>query len=184
MQVVDARPLVDFAAGHIPGSLAIALRPVFATWLGWLVDPHRPVVFVVGEGQDRREIVRQALTVGIENLVGELDGAMTAWRSAGLPIACLDVVDAEHLSGAVLDVRQRNEFVAGHVPGAQHVELAVLRGEVVLPDTPITLMCGHGERAMTGASLLERRGRTDITVLVGGPNDWSAATSKSLIAEG
>ena len=36
-QVIDVRPLDAYAAGHIPGSLAIALRPVFATWLGWLV---------------------------------------------------------------------------------------------------------------------------------------------------
>jgi len=154
---------------------------VFATWLGWLVDPQRPVVFIVGDDQDRAEIVRQALTVGVEDLAGELDGAMTAWLSAGLPTASLEVVDSEHLRGAVLDVRQRSEFAAGHVPGAHNVELADLRREVAVPKEPITVMCGHGERAMTGASLLERTGRTDIAVLAGGPNDWSAAVGKPLV---
>jgi hydroxyacylglutathione hydrolase len=181
-QVVDTRPLVEFAAAYIPGALAIELRPVFATWLGWLVDPQRPVVFIIGDGQDRAEIVRQALTVGVEDLAGELDGAMTAWLSAGLPTASLEVVDAEHLHGPVVDVRQRSEFAAGHVPGALNIELADLRGDMALPEPPITVMCGHGERAMTGASLIERTGRTDVAVLAGGPDDWSAATGRSLVA--
>jgi hydroxyacylglutathione hydrolase len=180
-QVVDTRPLVEFAAAHLHGALAIELRPVFATWLGWLVDPQRPVVFVVGDDQDRAEIVRQALTVGVEDLAGELDGAMTAWLSAGLPTASLEIVDSEHLRGPVLDVRQHSEFAAGHLPGAHNVELADLRRDVAVPNEPITVMCGHGERAMTGASLLERTGRAHIAVLAGGPNDWSAATGKPLV---
>jgi hydroxyacylglutathione hydrolase len=39
--VVDARPVTAVAAGHIPGALSIALRPAFASWLGWLVDATR-----------------------------------------------------------------------------------------------------------------------------------------------
>jgi hydroxyacylglutathione hydrolase len=39
-QIRDVRPVDAYASGHIPGSLAIPLRPVFATWLGWLV-PNR-----------------------------------------------------------------------------------------------------------------------------------------------
>ena len=52
-QVIDVRPVADYAAGHIPGSLAIPLREAFATWLGWLVpDPATPLVIVAGPGQD------------------------------------------------------------------------------------------------------------------------------------
>ncbi|HEX7070617.1 MAG TPA: MBL fold metallo-hydrolase, partial [Rhodothermales bacterium] len=36
--IVDVRPILEFASGHVPGSISIALRPVFASWLGWLVD--------------------------------------------------------------------------------------------------------------------------------------------------
>ena len=50
--VVDARHVVDFAAGHIPGSLSIELRPVFASWLGWLTDLEQPVAFVERLGAD------------------------------------------------------------------------------------------------------------------------------------
>src|SRR6266853_3809556 len=37
----DVRPVPDFAAGHVPGSLSIPLREAFATRLGWLADPGR-----------------------------------------------------------------------------------------------------------------------------------------------
>jgi hydroxyacylglutathione hydrolase len=37
-------------------------------------------------------------------------------------------------------------------------------------------MCGHGERAATAASVLERAGHTTLAVLPGGPPEWAAAT--------
>ena len=49
-----------------------------------------------------------------------------------------------------------------------------------LPEGPLAVMCGHGERAMTGASLAARRGRTDVVVLDGGPDTWSSATGLRL----
>jgi rhodanese-related sulfurtransferase len=42
------------------------------------------------------------------------------------------------------------------------------------------VMCGHGERAMTGASLLAARGRRDLSVLDGGPDVWAATTGRPL----
>ena len=178
-RLVDARPLRAFGAAHIPGALAIELRPVFASWLGWLIDPDQPVVFVLDDDQDRRVLVRQALDVGIENLAGELDGGMTTWLAAGLQTASITIVSPGDVVGTVLDVRQANEFVAGHVPGALHVELGALPSTDSLPFGHITVMCGHGERAMTGASILARAGH-EVTVLDGGPNDWAETAGRAL----
>ena len=179
-QVVDARPIARYGAAHIPGCLSIELRPVFATWFGWLLDPTRPVVFVLDETQDRHELVRQCLTVGIELLTGELDGGFDTWAHARLSTASLELVEAGAVdSTTVLDVRQRDEFVAGHLPGAHNIELGALSTAEV-PDGPLAVMCGHGERAMTGASVLERAGRADLVVVIGGPEDWAAATGREL----
>jgi rhodanese-related sulfurtransferase len=41
-------------------------------------------------------------------------------------------------------------------------------------------MCGHGERAMGAASLLEAAGRHNLVVLDGGPQDCAAATGAKL----
>jgi len=177
--VVDARPITAFSAGHVPGSLCNELRPAFASWLGWLVEPDRPLVFVLAAGQDRTELVRQCLTVGYEQLAGELDGGIDAWRAAGHAETRTDLIGAGDLSGDIVDVRQRSEYETGHVPGALHVELGTL-ARAPLPEGPVTVMCGHGERAMTGASILEQRGRLDVAALVGGPHDWSDLTGEPL----
>jgi hydroxyacylglutathione hydrolase len=41
-------------------------------------------------------------------------------------------------------------------------------------------MCGHGERAMGAASLLEAAGHRDLVVLDGGPQDWMQVTGDRL----
>jgi hydroxyacylglutathione hydrolase len=180
-ELVDARPIGAFAAGHVPGALSIPLRSAFATWLGWLVADDRPLAVVMDPDQDRADLVHQCLKVGYERLAGELDGGMAAWRAAGLPEAQIPIAEvADQTGGTVLDVRQQGEFAAGHLPGAHHVELGALASADELPAGPLAVMCGHGERAMTGASLLQRAGHRDLTVLVGGAGDWSGATRRPL----
>jgi hydroxyacylglutathione hydrolase len=184
--LVDARPITAFAAGHVPGALSIALRPAFASWLGWLVDDTQPLVFVLDDDQDRGELARQCRTIGYDHLVGELAGGMAAWRAAGLPEGTLPLVDAGRVAdepGVVVDVRQAGEVAAGHLPGAVAVELGALGGDRLpagLPEGPVTLMCSHGERAMTAASLLERAGHGGLRVARGGPRDWQRATGRAL----
>lgn len=171
--VVDARQVTDFAAGHVPGSLSIELRPVFAIWLGWLTDPNQPVMFVLDDDQDEADLVRQALTIGHDNLAGRLDGAIDAWTAAGLPLETTDLIEPDAIDRRLLDIRQDNEFAAGHVPGAAHVELGALANASVL-EGPVATMCGKTERAMTAASVLQRAGHPDVAVLRGGFTGWSA----------
>ena len=181
--VVDVRPVPEFAAGHLPGSLSIALRPQFASWLGWLVpDPATPLVFVTDAATDRSELVRQCLNIGYEELAGELDGGTEAWAAAGGELRSVELVDGTDLGGLlVVDVRQASEYAAGHVPGARHVELGELPSSgKALPTGPVLVMCGHGERAATAASILESAGHTDIAIYRGGPDDWAAATGSAL----
>jgi hydroxyacylglutathione hydrolase len=180
-ELVDVRTIEDFAAGHIPGALSIELRPVFASWLGWLVDPDQPLVFVLGDDQDRAELVRQCLDVGYEHLAGELAGGMTAWRAQNLSEATIEIVGPDAAGLNIVDVRQRNEYDAGHVPAAVHIELGSVPDAVDdVPPGPVTVMCGHGERAMTAASMLAAGGRADVAVLAGGPEDWAGETGRAL----
>jgi rhodanese-related sulfurtransferase len=81
-------------------------------------------------------------------------------------------------AGTIVDVRQAEEFAHAHVPGAVNVELGSL-ARASLPRVPITVMCGHGERAMSGASLLTTRGY-EVSVLDGGPGTWSAELGRAL----
>jgi rhodanese-related sulfurtransferase len=180
-QVVDVRPVADFAAGHIPGAVSIPLRDQFATWLGWVVPDGVPLGFVLAGGQDPAEVAWQALKIGYENLAGQLDGGMAAWHADGGPAETTGLVTAGRIgSRSVLDVRQAAEYAAGHVPGAVHVELGDLAVRAQDAPAGAVVMCGHGERAMTAASLLQRAGHQGLAVLAGGPKDWAAVTGRSL----
>lgn len=178
---VDARPIAAFAHAHPVGAISIQHRSVFASWLGWLIDLDRPVVFLLDDTVNRDELVRQCLTVGHDAILGELDGGLDTWSDAGLPVASIPLVDASDITGTVLDVRQTGEWDAGHIPDAIHIELGDLSA-APLPGGPVTVMCGHGERAMTGASILESAGHHNLAVLAGGPQDWSDATGADLQA--
>ncbi|MGD9701074.1 MAG: rhodanese-like domain-containing protein [Acidimicrobiia bacterium] len=177
--VVDARPIGEFAAGHVAGSISNALRPVFASWLGWVTELDRPIVIIAGADQDRADIVRQCLDIGHDNIVGEIDGGIATWRAAGRLIAGIPLVTAPEIVSTVIDVRQHSEYEAGHVPGAINIELGSL-ADAEVPHGPVTVVCGHGERAMTGASILTSRGHHDVTVLDGGPDTWSEWSGQPL----
>ena len=60
----------------------------------------------------------------------------------------------------VIDVRQRQRYEAGHVPGALHIPLAKL--EAALPelpkDRPIVTYCGGGTSGIRAANLLLEHG--------------------------
>jgi hydroxyacylglutathione hydrolase len=175
-RVVDVRPVADYAGGHIPGSLAIPLRPQFATWLGWLLPDDAPIAFVARDDQDLSEVVWQAYKIGYERLAGYLAGGMTAWRQAGRPETSTAYVTAEHApAGPYLDVRQAAEYAAGHVRGAVHLELGTLAEHAAQAPDGVLVACVHGERAMTAASVLERAGHHGSTVLDGGPEEYAAA---------
>jgi hydroxyacylglutathione hydrolase len=180
-EVIDVRPVGDYSAGHVPGSIANTLRPAFATWLGWLVaDPGTPLIVVRNPDQDPEEILWQARKIGYDHIVGELAGGMAAWVAAGQPVATTPLMRADDVDpAAVVDVRQLSEYRSGHVPGALTVELGALIDHH-LPRGPLVTMCGHGERAASAASVLERAGRNDVSVLAAGPADWAEATGSAL----
>ena len=176
--VVDGRPVATFAAGHIPGALANTLRPVFASWIGWLVDAERLIVLVLDAEQSRDDAVRQCLDVGYEHLAGVLRGGMAEWAASGRPVARIALVGPEQLGDTIVDVRQHDEYARGHVPGAVNVELGAV-ADSELEVRHVSVMCGHGERAMSAASILAARGY-DVDVLDGGPDTWASAMRRPL----
>jgi rhodanese-related sulfurtransferase len=184
--LIDARPVHRFAAAHVGGAISNPLRPVFASWLGWLAPADRPLIIVRDPEQDHAEIAWQAAKIGCDNIIGELDGGIAAWTAAGHDTASIPLARAAQLDGRrVLDIRQRSEYLDGHLPGAMHIELGdVAQRAAEVPDEPTVVMCGHGERAMGAASLLAGTGHHDLVVLDGGPQDWAAATGGQLQAGG
>ncbi|WP_304454616.1 rhodanese-like domain-containing protein [Nocardiopsis sp. YSL2] len=154
------------------------------------VETHLHADFVSGvraPDQSPEDIAWEAAKVGFDSLAGELEGGMEEWADRGAT-ATVVLGRAEELVGqnraAVLDIRQSPEFDAGHVPGAHHIELGALEENLArVPQGPLVVMCGHGERAMGAAGILLRAGRTGVRVLAGGPAEWSAASGGNPGAE-
>ena len=182
VEVIDVRPAAEFGARHIPRSISIPLRPMFATWLGWLVEPEQPFIVVRNADQDPAEVWWQAHNIGYEKLRGEVPDGLHGWIAGSYPTSSIPFVTADAVGQrTVLDVRQRAEFAGGQVPDAINVELGALSRNIdAVPDAPTVVVCGHGERAMGAASLLARSGRADVVVLDGGVHQLADAANRAL----
>ena len=88
-------------------------------------------------------------------------------------------VDIEQLAAAcatgavVIDVRQPEEYVAGHVAGAQLIPLGdvVARLDEVPTDQPVYIICQSGVRSLKAAQFLRASGY-DATSVAGGTQAW------------
>ncbi|MDA8068890.1 MAG: MBL fold metallo-hydrolase [Actinomycetota bacterium] len=178
--LVDVRTDQQFAEAHIPGSVCNPMmRAGFGSKLAWLADRDQEIVFIGRDDEDGRRAGRLAVSVGLHKFGGYLRGGMTSWRqekreswqTRQMPVEEL----AGHLKGGaehiqILDVRERAEWNAGHVPGSVFnvwYEIADIP-DGVDPDRTIAVICGSGQRAATAASLLRRLGATDVVHVVGG----------------
>jgi len=86
----------------------------------------------------------------------------------------VDDLDAARKAGAtVVDVRESDEYAAGHVPGAQLLPLSVLPVRVQdLPrGEPVFVVCQSGGRSAQAAQLLDQAG-LDVRNVVGGTSAW------------
>lgn len=91
-------------------------------------------------------------------------------------IAALEGGDAR-----LLDVREDNEFHAGHARGADHLGKGIIERDIetVVPDkdAPLILYCGGGYRAALAADSLQRMGYTDVASMAGGWRAWLEANA-------
>ena len=80
---------------------------------------------------------------------------------------------------ALIDVRERDEWEEGKIPGAVHVPRGFLesRIEQVVPnrDAPIVVYCAGGSRSAFAAKSLGELGYTNVSSLAGGYTEWKRA---------
>ena len=86
--------------------------------------------------------------------------------------------------GAVLlDVREDDEWSAGHAPEARHVPMSQLTGRLHdVPDAePLYVICRSGGRSARVVAFLAQQGVSAINV-AGGMQSW-AASGRPMVAE-
>jgi hydroxyacylglutathione hydrolase len=181
--LVDVRTDLQYDEAHIPGSVCITMLSAgFGTKLAWVADRDQEVVFIGRDDEDARHAARLAVAVGIRKLGGHLAGGMTSWRAEHRDVGRVERLLASDLPARraaepglqILDVRDRGEWEAGHIPGSVHVPYHDIHA---IPDEfdagrPVAVLCSSGTRSAVAASLLERLGAEVIHVADGGVGTW------------
>ena len=79
----------------------------------------------------------------------------------------------------LVDVREDNEWAAGHAKGAVHIGKGILDRDIEskVPDksTRLVLYCGGGFRSALAGDAIQKMGYTQVLSLAGGWKDWQAA---------
>jgi rhodanese-related sulfurtransferase/transcriptional regulator with XRE-family HTH domain len=77
----------------------------------------------------------------------------------------------------LVDVREPEEWLSGHLPGARLVPLAQLRADPrgALPNDDVVFVCAKGGRSAAAAELAESAGKTRVYSLDGGTLGWASA---------
>jgi len=113
--VIDVREPMEFATGHITGSLNVPLSRLAQADL-----PRGPLVLVCQSGNRSGKGLTQLLHQGHPHPVADLLGGLPAWQQAGLPV--------RQLKGAPLPLMRQVQIVAGSL-----VLLGVILSQVVAP---------------------------------------------------
>ncbi|MDQ0197325.1 rhodanese-like domain-containing protein [Neobacillus ginsengisoli] len=82
---------------------------------------------------------------------------------------------AGYRKAQLIDVREPNEFEAGHILGARNIPMSQMkmRMKEIRSDMPVYLYCQSGMRSARAAQFLNRKGYKDLTQLHGGFKGWS-----------
>ena len=184
--IVDVRTDQQFDDAHIPGAVCIPMLSAgFGSRLAWLADRNQSIVLVGRDDEDAREAGKLSVAVAIRRIGGLLAGGMTSWRQEGRPVqrtARLALEDlpeqrSQHRDLQILDVREEAEWAAGHIPGSYFKpwhDITEIPPDVD-PGRTIAVICGSGQRAAVGASLLQRAGAQSVVHVVnGGVPKWKA----------
>jgi len=159
--VVDVRERAAHAAGHLAGTVGVEYSDQLATYVGWLVPWGAELLLLSDRPEQLEPATRDLAGIGIEGVgVHQLDPGRpleATYRRADWPAYA---EERARTTPVVVDVRQRDEYAEGHLPGAIHVPVQdVERSAASLPPGELWVHCKSGYRAGIAASLLHRHDR-------------------------
>lgn len=112
------------------------------------------------------------LALGLFLAAPSVSAAEVPFASVPLDVAAPLTRQAE--PPLILDVREPEEFAAGHVPGALNVPLRQVRAWAAdqPKDRPILVICQSGRRSLRASAELAELGFTQVTNVQGGFRAW------------
>lgn len=99
-----------------------------------------------------------------------------AGESMPLEVSVVDAASRRIEGAFMLDVRESEEWEAGHIPDATLIPLGELQGRLseIPKDQEVVVVCRSGNRSAQGRDILLQAGYTNVTSMAGGMNDWTA----------
>ncbi|MGV8910215.1 MAG: MBL fold metallo-hydrolase [Propionicimonas sp.] len=159
---VDTRHNSQVHTGTVARSLNMPGIGKAATYGAWVYDPERedrPLVLLANDEMVAREYRDHLVRVGIDNVMGYTTSL------AGLPLVVPAVIAQDDLDitgrAMLLDVRNKTEFAAGHLPGAEQLSggrVLWQLNQLPADGAPIIAYCQSGVRVSVTASALRRAG--------------------------
>jgi hydroxyacylglutathione hydrolase len=181
--VLDTRDPLDFAAGHLRGSVNVGLHGRFAELGGDVLCPDRRLVLVSEPGTELEAKVRLG-RVGFDRVDGALSDPQRVLLehpevvepSSRLTVAEFDTRRSAVDAVQVVDVRNPGETALGVIEGAITIPLPRLDDRLgeLDPARPTVVYCASGYRSSIAASVLAAAGFDDVSDLLGGYEAWRA----------
>jgi hydroxyacylglutathione hydrolase len=178
--ILDIRPFRAYAAGHISPSLNIPVIKAFTKWAGWLLAYDRDLYLIAPDAAAASEARRALQSIGLDRVRGAFgpdaivaaETAGTVRRNKSAPIG--DSPAMQRAGTTIIDVRENDEWTAGHIDGAMHFPLGRIPTtmEAMDRDTPLAVHCEGGTRSAIAVALLEQMGFSNVTDMPGGWNEW------------
>ena len=185
--VLDTRDPMDFAAGHLRGSINVGLHGRFAEFAGDVLPPDRPVVLVSEPGTELEAKVRLA-RVGFDQIEGALadplrvllEHAEVVEPSSRLTVDEFETRRRDVPGLQVVDVRNPGETERGVIPSAVTIPLSRLTSRLneLDPTRPTVVYCASGYRSSIAASVLAAAGLDDVSDLLGGYEAWKGQNQR------
>jgi hydroxyacylglutathione hydrolase len=183
-QILDVRDPVEYAKGHLAGSINIGLGGQYATWAGTVLDRAKPIVIIAEPGREQEAALRLG-RIGFDHVKGYMHAGMEAlagrpdlvWPTERASAPML----AEELAGAdpplLLDIRNPREWLTKHIDGSVNIPLNHLQERIAeIPrDRRIAVHCAGGYRSSIAAGILQQYGITHLIEMAGGLAAWDAA---------
>ena len=183
-KLIDAREAMEFANGHLRGSVNIPVDGRMAETIGMVVAPEDEIVLMAPENEEQEAAIR-FVRIGFDHVLGFIprpeayliDHQERVVRASRLTPAQLEQYLAE-CDVQLVDIRNEGEIEATRmIAGAINIPLAQLKRRVdeLDPARPTVLYCAGGWRSSVGSSLLRSAGFGDVSDVLGGYAGWEAS---------
>jgi len=165
---IDTRPWQNYKASHLPGALYLPLGSNFCAAVGSFIEPEMQI-FLIADPSQVEDVTRLLVRIGLDNIISFVSGDSfnTFAKSSFQGMQTLHEIQPseverviEEQKAFILDVRNVDEYAAGHLANAVNIPYTQLAKNVskIPRDTTLVVYCQLGGRSALACGYLQREG--------------------------